>query len=458
MTVRAMIVMTGRLLAAHWPALVAWYLAGTLGRYVGIEVAGFVGGYSALGGILILPLAILAKLVSVVAMFLVLRDGMVRLGVIAPPPADRRSRMTAFRDALLSSVLPFIAVYAVLGFLVDDVAAYLGKALAVQTGREFDALAESVATGVNVEVDTSGAVDSLAWEPWTIAVIVLAFAGRWAWKRWQGRLPRWTALVATYLEALWIFLVAYFIGEALGQVSAWVDSRQAIVWLGDARAWIGGWFAPLGWAWDGIGWVLGVVGALILVPLAWLTIAGVIYGQAVSPQGVQWRGQLVEGARARYASVPQRLRRRLTDIGSGVGARFRPIWRAIVLMWRSGPILIGGYVLLYVLVILGERWLGVGLTRLVGPHDVNTFWFVAYMPILLIVPLIIEPVRTALIASAYDGTIGALIGAPVVASGHDDESEEARQLVAESEIDAERSLGVGGEQEGHGDREPSGHL
>ena len=447
MSVRAMIVMTGRLLAAHWPALVAWYLAGTLGRYLGIELAGFVGGYSALGGILLLPLAILAKLISVVAMLLVLRDGMGHLRRIAPLPTDRESRMRGFRDALLSSVLPFIAAYALLGFLVEDVAAYLDTALAVQTGREFAGLAESVETGVAVDVDTSGAVTELTWEPWTIAVVVLAFAGRWAWKRWQSKLPRWTALVATYLEALWIFLAAYFIGEALGQVTGWIESRQAMAWLADARTWVGGWFAPLGWAWDAVGWVLGEIGALVLVPLAWLTIAGVVYGQAVSPQGVQWRGQLVDQARARYGSVPVRVRRRLTDIGSGVGSRFRPVWRAIVLMWRSGPILIGGYVLLYVIVILGEQWLRVGLIRLIGPHDFWTFWLVAGTPLLLLVPLVIEPVRTALIASAYDGTIGALVGAPVVASGHDDESEEPRQLVDDLDIDPEGSVGVGGEQE-----------
>ncbi|MHC3000162.1 hypothetical protein OB08_13775 [Microbacterium sp. HJ5] len=450
--------MTGRLLAAHWPALVAWYLAGTLGRYLGIELAGFVGGYSALGGMLLLPLPILAKLISVVAMFLVLRDGMVRLGAIAPPPADRDERLRSFRDALLSSVLPFIAVYALLGFLVEDVAAYLDAALAVQSGREFAGLAESVETGVTVAVDTSGAVTELAWEPWTIAVIVLAFAGRWAWKRWQMRLPRWTALVATYLEALWIFLAAYFIGEALDQVTGWIESRQAMAWLADARAWIGGWFAPLGWAWDAVGWVLGEVGALILVPLAWLTIAGVIYGQAVSPEGVQWRGRLVEEARARYGSVPQRVRRRLGDIGSGVGSRFRPVWRAIVLMWRSGPILIGGYVLLYAIVMFAEQWLRIGLIRLVGPHDFWTFWLVAGTPLLLLVPLVIEPVRTAVIASAYDATIGALIGAPAAPSGRDDESDEPGQLVADLDVDAEGPLRVVGEQEWQREGERPGRL
>lgn len=447
-----MLGLSGRLLAAHWPALVAWFLAGTLGRYIGIQLAGWVGGYTALGGLLILPLAILAKCVSVVAMFLVLRTGMARLGVIAPPPTDAHERRLAFRDALLSAILPFFAVYAALGFLREDVAAYLSRALEVQTGRSF----EAIFTGV--QVDTSGAVDDLRLEPWTIAVVVLAFAGRWAWKRWQARLPRGSAVGAAYLEALWVFLAAYGVGELLGGVSAWVQSRQAIAWVADFRGWLGDLFAPLGWAWDAVGWIIGEVGAIVLVPLAWLTIAGVIFGQAVEPEGVRVRGRIVDTARTRLGRIPQRLRRRLADLGSGVGARFRPIWRAIVLMWRGGPLLIAGYVLLYSLLILGERWLGFGITRLVGPHDLQSFWQAFAVPILLIVPLVIEPLRTVLVAGAYDATIGALIGAPMVASGSDDESQEARELVREGEIEAERTGSVVGDEESHGAGEGAGFV
>ncbi|WP_240640482.1 hypothetical protein [Microbacterium sp. 10M-3C3] len=443
---RAVLGLSGRLLVAHWPALVAWFLAGTLGRYIGIQLAGFVGGYSALGGLLLLPLAILAKCVSVVAMFLVLRDGMVRLRVIAPPPDDAAARRAAFRDALLSAILPFFAVYAALGFLREDVAAYLSRALAVQTGRQWDALA------AGVTVDTSGAVDDLRLEPWTVAIVVLAFAGRWAWKRWQARLPRGSAVGAAYLEALWVFLVAYGVGELLGAVTAWVQSRQAIAWLTGLRAWLGDVFAPLGWAWDAVGWVIREAGAVVLVPLAWLTIAGVIYGQAVTPEGVRIRGALVERARTRFGRVPERLRRRLGDLGSDVGARFRPIWRAIVLMWRGGPLLIAGYLFAYAVLILGERWLGFGVTRLVGPHDLQTFWQAFAVPILLVVPLVVETLRTVLVAGAYDATIGALIGAPMVASGGKDESQVARELVREAELETERADDVGGDEE----RDPRG--
>lgn len=430
----------GRLLAAHWPALIAWFLVGILGRYLAIEFAGFVGAYTAIGGFLLLPLAILARLISFVAMFLVLRDGMTRLSAIAPLPADARARRTAFRDALLSAILPFFAVYTAWGFLREDVTAYLNRALEVQSGRIF-------AAGAG-EIDTSGTVDKLGFEPWTIAVIVLAFAGRWAWKRWAARVPRWFSIAAVYLEAVWVFLTLYFISDAIGVVVAWVDTRQAMVWLADLRGWLADAVAPVAWTWDAIEWFVGEAGGIILLPLAWLTIAGVVYGQAVSPQGVTFRAPVVEKVRGRYTSLPQRLRRRLADVGSGLGSRFQPIWRAIVLMWRGGPILIGGYILLYTVLLLGERLLTIGITRAVGPQDFWSFWLIADTLILLAVPLVIEPLRAVLVASAYDATIGALIGAPVVSSGHvDDESQEARELVRDREVDAQGARDVVGDEE-----------
>ncbi|MGP3533912.1 hypothetical protein ACTU3I_03880 [Microbacterium sp. RD1] len=442
---REVLTTIGRLLLAHWPALVAWFLAGALARYLAIELAGFVGAYTAIGGFLLLPLAALSRLIGFVAMFLVLRDGMRRLGAIAPLPVDGASRRRAFRDALLSAILPFFAVYAAWGFLRQDVQAYTARALEVQTDRLW------VGAAAGVEIDTSGTVDKLGFEPWTLAVIAVAFAGRWAWKRWSARLPKWLSLGAVYLEAVWVFLSLYVISEAIGQITGWVDSRQAMVWLADLRGWLADAAAPIAWVWSAVEWLLGELGGIILLPLAWLAIAGVIYGQAVEPQQVRIRAAALDRVRGRYGSLPARLRRRLSDIGAGMGARFRPIWRAIVLMWRGGPILIGGYVLLYTVLILGERMLGIAITRLVGPHDLASFWMVADTLVFLAVPLIIEPVRTVLVASAYDATVGALIGAPVVPSGHvHDESQEARQLVADSDVDTEGPGQIVGDEEGRG--------
>jgi hypothetical protein len=437
-----------RLLLAHWPALLAWFLGGILARYLVIELAGFAGAYSAIGGVLLLPLAILARLVSFVAMFLVLRDGMRRLGGIAPLPADARSRRRSFVDAVLGGILPFFAFYAAWGFLRDDWFAYLARALEVRTGNNAAAIFSGEA------VPESGAVGELAFEPLTIALIVLAFAGRWAWNRYRTRLPKWSAIGAAYLEAVWVFLTVLLISQALGWVSAWVASRQAIVWLADAREWVSAQLVPVAWVWEGVEWLLGEAGGIILLPIAWLTIAGVVYGQAVAPEPPRLGGATVDRARQRFSALPQALRRRLADLWWEIAARFRPIGRAIVLMWRAGPMLIGGYILLYTVVLGLEQLLRVAVTRLVGPQDVFTFWAVADTAILLVVPLVMEPIRVSLVASAYDATLARL--APAAgSSGLGEQPEEFRDRVGD-ELDGERPARIVGHEERGRDREGLG--
>jgi len=401
----------GRLLWRHWPALLALYLAGTLGRYVAIEVAGFVGAYSAITGALLFPLAILSRLVALVAMLLVLRDGMAKLGVIAPIPKDRAARRSAFIDALLAGILPFVAFYAAWGYLKEDAAAYFSRLLEVNTGL----IAEEIFGGTERAGD--GAAGELSLGPVTIAIIVAAFVGRWLWKRYRTRLPKWSAAIAVYLEVLWVYLSVTLIADALAIVSRWVQSRQGLVWLGDLREWVGAQLVPVAWIWDGIEWFLGEVGGIVLLPIAWLAIAGVIYGQAVAPQTVRLGSGVVTRARARFDTLPSRLRARLRDIWADLISRFQPIGRALLLMWRAGPVLIGSYILLFTLLLALDAALEVGITRVIGPQELAGFWIVNAPLIFLFVPLVIEPLRVVLVASAYDAVIGRLAPATAPAAG-----------------------------------------
>jgi hypothetical protein len=406
----AVLRVAGQLLWRHWPALLALYLAGTLGRYAALEVAGFVGAYSAIAGALLFPLAILARLVALVAMLLVLRDGMVRLGVLAPIPADRSGRRRAFVDALLAGILPFVAFYAAWGYLREDAAAYFSRLLEVNTGL----IAEDILGGAERAGD--GAVGELSLGPVTIAIIVAAFAGRWLWKRYRSRLPKALAALAVYLEVLWVYLSVTLIADALNDVATWVQDRQAMVWLADVREWVGAQLAPVAWVWDAVEWALGEVGGVILLPIAWLTIAGVIYGQAVAPQTARLGGVVATRARARFDTLPSRLRARLRDIWSDLVSRFQPIGRALLLMWRAGPVLIGSYILLFTVVLGLDAALELGITRVIGPQELGGFWMVNAPLIFLFVPLVIEPLRVVLVASAYDAVIGRLAPAPVSAS------------------------------------------
>ncbi|REJ08383.1 hypothetical protein DY023_01230 [Microbacterium bovistercoris] len=393
---------TGRVLARHWPALLAWYLAGILVNYWVTELAGFVGAYNSTIALLILPIAVLARLVSMVGMLLVLRDGLRALQAVAPLPESAVERRRTFLTALLASILPFFAVYAAQGLLNDDVQSYALKALE-KTREEIGAT-----LGTDRTFDPGDNVLDLSVSVWTVSVIVVAFAARWAWGRWSDRMPKVLSLLAVYCEVVWVFFSLILLGDFMDSVNGWVDTRVAMGWVADARETVSGWFAPFVWLGDGIGWLLSQAGPVLLAPLSWLTVAGVVYGQAIVAEKLSIQHKLVAQMRERAARVPNPVMRRLRDLGTELGSRFVPIWRAILLMWRAGPVIIASYALLYTAVIVAESWLRYGESRLIGPHDLDSFWSVYWPVIYLLPPLIIEPIRLSLIAGAYDTTFGML--------------------------------------------------
>lgn len=418
--VRAILVSTGRSLLRHWPALLAWYLAGVLVHNIFVEIAGFVGAYSATVGFLILPLAILARLVSMVAMFLVLRDGLVELGAIAPLPESPAERRRSFTSALLAGILPFVAVYWAQGLLRDDVNAYSARALRETSNRVW------VAGGDFASEDT---VLNVPLSVWTVLIIVVAFTARWAWTKWSKDLAGWLAPVATYFEVVWVFFSVMVIGDLTDRLQGWVDTRAGTRYIEQVREGMLDAVAPLRWAWDAVGWLIGEAGPILLAPLAWLTIAGVVYGQAIVAEKLQVELAVVARLKEHAAVVPNPLMRRLKDLGGQLSSRFRPIGRAILLMWRAGPVLVAGYAFLYVAVVALESYLNWGITRLVGPHDLE-FWALA-LPLLGLLPMmLVEPLRIAVIAGAYDATLGRLRKKQEAVPGTADMSQEEADVRA----------------------------
>ena len=70
-------------------------------------------------------------------------------------------------------------------------------------------------------------------------MIGVCFAGRLLWKKHQSRLPRVLALVAFYLETMWVFLTVTLLSGLADSVTEWVSTRQAMVWLAGLRGWLG---------------------------------------------------------------------------------------------------------------------------------------------------------------------------------------------------------------------------
>lgn len=454
------------MLARHWPALLAWFLAGMLGRYVLIELSGWIAAYWRIGGILILPLAALSRLVGFVAMFLVIRDGLRHLGVLAPTPENPLARRRAFLDSLLAGILPFVAVYSAAGLMQDDYLAYVGRALEVSRDQAWQVTANSLEDGGPglVQMDT-GVVGDLGMSGITIAMIVVAFAGRWALKRYRKRLAKAFAVLAVYLETLWVYLTLLLIQNLLDLLMGWVAERRAVGWLIQLRGWLADHAWPVGWVWDRFVWLVDQLGGLTVQPLAWLVVAGVLYGQAVAPQAPQLSGRFADAARERAARLSEGGRKRLGELGAELGSRFSPIAKAFVLMWRAGPVLVGGYVLLYTIALALDPLLHLVITRIAGPRSLAEFWSVGESVVFLLVPLIAEPIRVAVVAAGYDATLARLAPDPppteaelAAESEVEPEPEEVGEFFVDHDLDGERPAGIGRHQERNSQIESGGGI
>ena len=394
----SILALTLRLVAARWPVLLAWYLAGWLGRYLVIEVAATLGATNALLGLLVMPIAILARLASFIGMFLVLRESMPAFSELKESGLDdvdrttqRSSRATQVYDIFLVSILPFFAFYAAWQFLGEDTLAYTVSAL--EKINFFDPNHRS-----------GGAVLDLQLNWASITAIILAFAGRYLIKRYQAKLPKWTPIVAVYLEAVWVYLSVLLVSTYLGEVNSWVSSRAAVEWAASVRAGITGVFAPVGWIWGGIEWAIAETGGLVLLPLSWLALAGIVYGRALAAKPVTFRprGRYVDSARTRFAALPTAVTRRFTDIGSDFAGRWRPLGNALVLIWRAGVLPMGVFVLAYTVLEAATSWGFLAGVQLIGAHDFNEWWRNFDQILGFGIDAIVEPLRICLIAAGYD--------------------------------------------------------
>jgi hypothetical protein len=377
-----------RLAAARWPLLVAFYAAGWLARYLLIELAAVLGSHSPLLGVLVMPLAVLARLGSFIAMFLVLRDSMPAFSKLEAAGATdvdlepaRGARPTRVSDVFLVSILPFFAFYAAYQFLHADQIEYESSTL----------------SKINFFVGTHTGDDlEIRFGVLPIVILVLAFAARILLKRYAQRLPRWVPIITVYLEALWVYLLVFFVNDYFQTAADWVHGRAVFVWFGDIRSSLTGALSPLGWAWSAIEFLIGTAGGLLVLPVAWLTIAGVMYGRALATSAVRWR--LLAGATRRYDALPRRVR----DVGDGLTDRIRPITNSLVLIWRAGVVPMGSYVLAFTVLEAASTWLFRGAVLVFGAHDLESWWMVADRVFSFVIETFVTVLEISLIAAAYD--------------------------------------------------------
>lgn len=379
------------------------YAAGAVANFALIQGIGRLGAYNDIGALLLMPLPILARMFAIVGMLLVARAELRYLGVIAPLPDERRERRAALGRALLGGIVPFFTFYLAWGYLASDWSDYLNVALLERETVGWMDLAawQEAGGGEGYEPREWGfEVGEVAVSPLSIGILIAAFGLKWALGRWGRRFGVWATMASIYLEGLWVLISALTLADLIGMFTTWVDGRVAMVWLDDVTAWIGQFLAPLAWAWEALLWIVEQAGVVLLLPAAWLAIAGTVYGQAVKAQAPQLAGRVVE----RWNRLDGTVKRWLLQLWAQIAGRFTPLWNAIVLAWRAGPVLIASYAFVNTLVDPLGPYLSRLAVWLTGPHALD-FWR-QWTPLIDVLPsMILEAVTIALAAAAYDAAL-----------------------------------------------------
>jgi hypothetical protein len=378
----------GRVLAKTWPALLAWYLGGTLVRTAIITLASPFAPDGSLGPLLLVPVIVLARLVSYIGMFLVLRNAIPGYRALAGTDVaftGWRDTVAEFVRLILASIGPFFTLYALIGLLADDLAAYASYAYRFAMFSENPHVTEVTAS------------------PLALVVVIIAFAGRMLIKVLGNRLPSWTAIVSIYLDATWLFVALSAVSSLFGDITEWVANRQVVHWWSDAREFLTGLWAPIRFVIEGIDWVTPVALQILLLPIAWLIIASIVYLRALADvvdDDVPLPESLTRRVRTGVSRVPAILRRYaylVTGTWEEVG---RPTVLASRIILRSGLGNLGIFLSAYALLFAATQWFYRWLYSLVGGHD-KAYWFLANDVLSAVISAFTEPFRVALLAVAF---------------------------------------------------------
>ncbi|MFT3888444.1 MAG: hypothetical protein QM713_09830 [Arachnia sp.] len=293
----------GRALAAHWPQLIALFLAGWTGRMGFLWLATVVSDVSPTVAVLILPLAPMATLLSFVLMLRALAPTLPAFSGMVEP-AGVRARWTKNLTVAGQVLIPFLAVYASSGLLKQDVAVFL-------TDSTVD---ESMNTAVqNIDWGRADYAPGLTIVAFVVVGLVLrkviSILGL------VEKHLAWAAFAA-YLEVLWIMTLANALTAQIDTVGEWVMSRRVVAAVVDwweavvafARTW-GGWAVAVV---DAVAGMLGNLGSVVVVPVAWLAIGAAVYGHQLSASKLPMDSH--EEATKRIAKVPHPVRRVVSHV------------------------------------------------------------------------------------------------------------------------------------------------
>jgi hypothetical protein len=398
----SVVVAGSRLWLRHWPVLLSIALLGAAVRMGAIWAATEVSDHNNTLGVLVLVLAPLGSVTAIVMMLYSLRDSLPHIAgaaATAGPQDAVRPRERRLIDMLASVLVPFLAVYASYGFLKEDTDRYINAAVADEFLNNADIFYHP-----GNAIDTDRFVFATGWV--AVAVVAGAIVLRFGLAKLEGR-RGWVGLgfAGAYVEVLWLTTLAAHVTIYQDVVWDWVESRRGVDifagWWLDLLDRMGPAADPIDFVTDWLFGLLGNFDAIVVVPVAWLTVGAVVYGHTLVPPA-----EPSERNPRLLAKVPRPVRRWSLELFDDVQERFAGLFSGLrqLAIAGLGPMLIFG--LSFLASARLEDGLNLLARNLIGPQAADTW--LAFSPHVATVTRSIGLTLTlCLLAAAIDRVLAA---------------------------------------------------
>lgn len=400
---------TARLWRRHIWSMGVWFCLGAAVHTAALLASAALGATHPTLATLVFVIGVLATLVALVLMIHSLEPSLRAPAAIDGDPDRLAAHQIPARvlvregrwQVVAAAVGPFLAVYAVWGFVDDQVRELFGtnyRLLGLDPER----------FSISFAPDRLRSYLLLAVVVWVVRRVVELFG---------ARRPRPAlALVGVVAEAVWVFSVFALLVIVLGLVRTWLRSRAGYAVLVDGwhtlLARLPDWPLPfdltLPRALEQLASALvatvlpGAWHALVL-PLVWLALTATVLG---------WRdfgsGDLLAQTRpvGRRFPAGDRTRALVLLATADLRTKYLPVLQALRLVVRAGPAFLGAYLLLATVLTAVQTWFDIAVTLILGPRSATAS--LATDPVsLLISGLLFTPVGIALYGAGFDRALAA---------------------------------------------------
>ncbi|WP_248959643.1 hypothetical protein [Sphaerisporangium perillae] len=352
------------LLAVHLAAPKGWH------AYLGFGVLSF--------GVLVTLAAYIAML-NTAGRALGSRD-------LEAPTLDERERTMV--DAIAHTLLPFLIFYSAWGLFTADLSA-------------FQRLSNELHPGVDL-----GSIDLLLnlFNVNVLIVIITAsvFAVKVVCERlYQSTGSRVLGVANSTFECMWMFFGIISLGNWIGQGTDWLTGR--VIWadfmgLFDRVPAL----QNLKQGWEVVSPYMPELKDGLVQPLVWLAMAAVVYSSSITEDAKVIEGTRVEPHASRlWQRLPTPLQAVAEFFSRGIRDKYIPLVNGFRFVLGGGGVFYLTFCLVYVALEALASAGFIGLTRLVGPHEI-LWWQMWEGAVGFPVDLLHEVLRVCLLAVAFD--------------------------------------------------------